>query len=360
MILIGSDFAFKDDDDVIPVKNLPENLDDLTEDSLYLIGKNIYTYAGVYPNSFELHRDYPEGGVFARMEKNPDKIVFQEFSDDATKEACGIDNITSEHEAKFFEEEGNDPEALLIRYFHTFEDGNNMAVRIKQKPMRDGQPYVPSFRRSDDPLERLVKIVVASMKIISSVSRNTLENDYEFDNLVSTFEGSTNHTSILKIMEWCTFLDLDWEFSVFSIEEHKWKLESDLSVSRNSIPSYDIDTSDQKNVFKVKFSEGDDPLKRLTKYFLDVMNCPSSFYRDRGSTPHLVNNMMSALKSSQKMTMKYFINWCNLLGLGFGFKLTRPDGIWYKTIGYAVSTNDPDPYAMNAVKNSVFGEEEDE
>lgn len=365
MILLGTKYVFWDPEtgDVVPVRNLPANLEDLTEDTKYLIGERVYDYVGICPNALALKKSYPEGGAFGRLDTNPDKILFLEYSSEEEAEKFSNHNIITNRmydDMLTLDKNTQNAEKIIEEYFQTFRDGKNLASSIQQKPNRDGLPYVPSFRPEDDPLERLLKITVASMKIISSESRNRMNKDYEFDNLVSTFEGMTKHTSIDKIMDWCRFLNLHWEFTVFPIEEHPWQLKEELSVSKDSIPWVDIDESDQKEIFKVALTEDEDPLKRLTKLFLDRMSCPASHYQNRGSSPHLVNNMKSALKRKQKMTMKYFINWCNLLGLGFGFQFTRPDGIWYKTIGYSVTTNDPDDYALKLVVDIIPGEDGEE
>ena len=44
-------------------------------------------------------------------------------------------------------------------------------------------------------------------------------------------------------------------------------------------------------------------------------------------------------------------------GILFGFRFTRPDGIWYKTIGYTVDTNDPDGYAMGLIADIIPAED---
>lgn len=365
MILLGNRFVFRDPDtgEGVPVEPLPDDLDKLTEDVMYLVGGHIYDYVGTCPNALELKHAYPDGGAFGRLAKNPNKIIFYDYVDEEHAEPFSVKNIMDQATFDDIEtrmDTSTDASFVIGRYFQTFDDGNNLAATIKQRQNRDGLPYIPSFRPTDDPLERLLKITVASMKIISAESRNQMDKDYEFDNLVSTFEGMTKHTSIDKIMDWCKFLQLHWEFTVFGLEDHEWQITDDISVSSTQMPWVDIVVEDQKNVFKVELVEDEDPLKRLTKLFLDKMSCPSKFYQNKGSTPHLVNNMKSALKSKQKMTMKYFMNWCNLLGLGFGFQFTRPDGIWYKSIGYSVTTNDPDRYALDLVSGIIPGDDNNE
>ena len=360
MILIGGEYVFRNPDgDLVLVKNLPDNLDELSEDYMYIIGEHVYDYVGTCPNAFQLNKAYPEGGAFGRLEKNKDKILFHDYVNENVASRYSLDYVMPE-DAYNNKTNSNNIIDIVNHYVDTFKAGHNLAdEKIKYKPIRNGYPYVPSFRSTDDPLERLLKITVASLKIISSESRNKMEKDYEFDNLVSTFEGMTKHTSIDKIMDWCNFLNLDWEFYVFGLENQKWTLSEPVMVSSDEMPWVDIDTSNQKEVFKVKLTENEDALKRLVKLFLDKINCPSSVYRSKGSTPHLVNNMMSGLKSKQKMTMKYFINWCNLLEVGFAFKFTRPDGVWYKSVGYEVTTNDPETYALDLISDIVLDEESD-
>lgn len=365
MILLGSKYVFWDGEtgDVVPVENLPSDLNDLTEDTKYLIGDTVYDYVGICPNALALKKSYPNGGAFGRLASNPERFVFIDYLTEEEARKYVATNIITEQMYDNMTTLGTHVRAastIIEQYFQTIRDGGNAASKIQQKPNREGFPYVPEFRPEDDPLERLLKVTVASMQIVSSESRNKMDKDYEFDNLVSTFDGMTKHTSIDKIMDWCNFLKLEWEFSVFQVEEHDWQLAEELSVTSSNMPWVSIDDSNQKEVFKVALVDGEDPLKRLVKLFLDKMSCPSLYYHNRGSSPHLVNNMKSALKRKQKMTMKYFINWCNLLGLGFGFRFTRPDGIWYKTIGYTVDTNDPDGYAMGLIADIIPAEDGEE
>ena len=79
-----------------------------------------------------------------------------------------------------------------------------------------------------------------------------------------------------------------------------------------------------KRIFKVPLVEGEDPLKRLIKVALIKMNVDLNDYKDKGSTPHLINNMRSALKRSSKMMMPYFVYWCEILGVDYLLTITDP------------------------------------
>lgn len=354
-MLIGNDFVFwnpEEDDDAIEVRNLPEDFDQLSEEYMYLIGDHVYSYIGTFPNAVILRDSYPEGGVFGTPEGRT-KLMFYDYTDEEIKKAYSSKYIIPKSLFEKMDDIDNIVDTAsdsISSYLEDLKLGNNISLSAKQRKYQGGTPYVPTFTTSDDPLERLLKITVTSMRIISAESRNLMENDYEFDNLVSTFEGMTKHVSTDKVLEWCRFLKLDWEFSVYPIEHHDWELDDEVLVTNEYMEWMDIDPLEYKSVFKTPLVENEDPLKRLIKLSLGKMNCPTKFYRDRGDTPYVINNMKSALKNTrQKMKMDYFMKWCNLLGLGFGFQFTRPDGIWYRSVGYDVSTNDPDDYAMRVV-----------
>ena len=57
-------------------------------------------------------------------------------------------------------------------------------------------------------------------------------------------------------------------------------------------------------------------------------------YKDKGSTPHLLNNMRSSLKRNGRMMIAYFISWCEILGVDFHLRVINPeDGVMYEADG---------------------------
>jgi hypothetical protein len=108
----------------------------------------------------------------------------------------------------------------------------------------------------------------------------------------------------------------------------------------NEYPWEDI-PEETPDCFTVPLNEGEDPLKRAVKLALGQKRVDLKDYRRKSPTQHLLNNMKSALRSSQKMTIPYFINWCEIIDMAYSFRvLNRADGVWYRITGYEVTTNE--------------------
>jgi hypothetical protein len=161
------------------------------------------------------------------------------------------------------------------------------------------------------------------------------------DNIKSALNGATKNMSIVKFLSWCETLELDWEIIIdnYTVDvPHPLSTKITLT-NKEEMPWIEI-PPETDNIFTVPLTEGEDPLKRGIKLVLGQKLINLKDYRKKSPTPHLLNNMKSALKSKQKMTVPYFLNWCEIIDLSYSIRVTnRKDGVWYKITGYDVTTN---------------------
>lgn len=67
--------------------------------------------------------------------------------------------------------------------------------------------------------------------------------------------------------------------------------------------------------FKTNLKETDDFLKRAIKEAINRKNINLKVYKDKFKNAHSLNNMKSELNKSSKMSVAYFGDWCEILGL---------------------------------------------
>lgn len=356
-MVIGSNMIYRNPmtGDFYPLRSCPFTTSDLEEGYWYEIGNFVYPYLGKMESSVQFKRDC-EGGIAIIN----GEIVFKEWVSDELKERHSTMYVMEKDRVDTLEDQyrNRDYEGILKGYKETYDQGNNLAVRIKKRRKVTGDYYKPELCESDYPLDRLTKLMVRSMKIVSSEKRNAMDKEYSFDNLVSTLGNGTLHMSIVKYLEWASLLGWTWEFTVFNLgDDVAYPLKGTITITDTDDGWKDIEESVTKEVFKAPLVRDgkvkgknipfdpdnpyrfEDPFKRLIKLALDSKSVPTNVYRKRGDSPHLINNMKSALKSSQKMTSRYFIIWCEILDMGYSLKITNKDGIWFKTVGYDVTTN---------------------
>jgi len=306
-------------------------------DTYYIIGPWIYLYLGTVPDYMKVGNHKP--GTIAKVGKEYHITPYPKDPRQAEEyQQFLVENLVSRREIKnrTIDQKMED---LVMAYMAGYKKGTNLTAQIPDNgPI--GSIYIPKLFDTDDPLERISKNMVCHMRIKSSEQRAKLNNDYDFDNLVSSMDGATKHMSILKFLEWCDLLGWTWEFTLFDNQlDEKYPLGTPIVVSSYDDNWVDIEIPDNKEIFKVQLTKGEDPFKRCIKLAFERKNIPSSEYRRNGATPHQINNMKSALKSGQKMTSTYFISWCELLHMGYSFCIINQQGEWYKTVGYDISTN---------------------
>mgnify|MGYP003571241725 CR=1 FL=1 len=211
---------------------------------------------------------------------------------------------------------------------------------IKITPV--GEVYMPELESTDDPLERIIKLTLRHMKPVLNEYRGSFDKKHGLDNIKSALNGATKNMSILKFLSWCESFNLDWEITIDNSSSGVPNPMQYMIVMNNheEFPWEEI-PEETKECFTVPLSVGEDPLKRGIKLALGQKLIDLKDYRKKSPTQHLINNMKSALKSKQKMTLPYFLNWCEIIDLKYSFKvLNTDDGVWYKISGFDVTTND--------------------
>ena len=97
-------------------------------------------------------------------------------------------------------------------------------------------------------------------------------------------------------------------------------------------------------------------MKKLIKLALDQKRINTKDYENKSSSAHLINNLKSGLKGDQKMTLLYFITWCELIDMIYEITVTdKESGIYFKVIGYDLYTNleSVDPMAQKTTTGGI-------
>lgn len=204
-----------------------------------------------------------------------------------------------------------------------------------------GSVYIPQLQDTDDPMERLIKLMIINMGIKLNDKRTSTERDYDIDNLRSALNGATKNMSISKFLMWCNVLHLEWEFSLINSPESTGaKLASPVTISSTCpFSGEELSEPEDKKIFYVPLVDSEDPLKKLLKIAIWKLQINLKDYKSKGSA-HCINNLRSGLKGRQKMSIQSIMKWCEILDLILVIKITNPEtGNYYKTIGYEVFTN---------------------
>lgn len=293
----------------LPVYPIPNQFNELKCDRCYVLGDYVYEYIG------EINRmaDTKPGQIFKRNGRffinriNPDK-----------QELFSVSNI------RHIEDEEQSAEKILSQYIYNFNIGNNIAKDNQSKMVTSGETYVPELKDSDDALTRIMKLMIIHKKLILNNYRDNCDKKYSLDNIRSAINGATINMTITRFLTWCDLLHLDWEFHLFDNGTDPINpLPYDLKISPSNPLTCDYG-DEEKGIYKVPLSEDDDPLKRIIKVAIILKHINLNNYRDKGSTPHLINNMRSALKRKSKMMIPYFIYWCEILGMDYLFRVIDP------------------------------------
>lgn len=334
MILIN-DPIFCDplNDKILPVVELVGNEQiKLDEEHFYLVGGLVYKYIGnssissVEPGSICKmgERYYIEPHLSENVEFYDQKFIISKRDYDS-RVNCS-----------------NNLEDMVKLYTSNYNRENNLIKSGNIKIVPSGEIYMPDLDPDDDPFERVTKLMLRHMKLVLNDFRGQFSKKHGLDNIKSALNGATKNMSIIKFISWCDTLGLDWEIVFDNISpDVMLPLPKPVVInSKKSYPWVDI-PPETKTCFTVPLDINEDPLKRGIKLVLYYKGIDLKDYRHRSPTPHLLNNMKSAIKSKQKMTLPYCMNWSEILDIILSIKLTNPkDGIWYKMTGYNMSTND--------------------
>ena len=323
-------------DKALPVIELTneEKPSGLSKSYYYLIGDTIYEYVGQISVS-----DIIPGTIGMIGEK-----YFVEPHEKENEEIYNAKYIISKAEYEERINHSNTLESMLQEYSRNYKTNNNLIKSGNIKIIPSGEVYIPTLDPNDDPLERVIKLMLRHMKLVLNDYRGQFDKKHGLDNIKSALNGATKNMSIIKFLSWCENFELNWEITIDNIGPHvPSPIAKPIILSnRRKYPWMEI-PPETKEVFTVPLTDGEDPLKRGIKLALGEKQVDLRDYKHKSPTPHLLNNMKSALKSSQKMTLPYFMNWCEIIDLVYSFKVVSPkDGIWYKLTGFDMSTNDPE------------------
>ena len=285
---------------------------ELKEGVYYLCGEYLYRYIGKCSLA-ELRKEFGVIGVVA----NRKMVHGFEDAPDEVKELYSASNI---YNKKDLTEHNSD--SILESYLNNYKMNNNLVIANHRKVVNTGELYIPDLNEEDDALTRLMKLMIRHLKINRREYKSNFDKDYSFDNLVSALNGATVNMSITKFLTWCDLLQLNWKFELDDNGEDPEHPVGHIENSNHSMATVDYG-EDGNGIFKVPLSDDDDPLKRLIKVCVIKKNMVLADYRDKGSTPHLINNMRSALKRKGRMMFPYFTYWCEILGMKYLITLEK-------------------------------------
>lgn len=346
MIILSESSLFVDplDGSVHSVHPTPLCYDDMVPMEYYVIGCYVYRFIG----SVATKKLAPEGSIY----KINGFYFVSEYEDRELSERFHEDNIVSRQKYEsMMSWKTKSADAIANEYLN--EHDTNLVELNRNKLLNTGDVFVPELKETDDPMERVIKLIVLNMKLKLNERRGSFDKEYSLDNLRSALNGATKNMSILKFLMWCELLGLDWEFSLINTDDNiSNPLPEPIQITNRKPLNEDIPDEVKKGIFNVPLTEGDDPLKKLIKVAIFKKVVYLRDYKQKGTTAHLINNMRSGLKGKQKMSIPCAMNWCEILDMILIIKVTNPsNGVWYKSIGYDMYTNVPDD------ENAVYVDE---
>ena len=303
---------------------------DFDSDTVYLYNDYIYKFKGVSTSL----SDAPSGSIIrikGCLQVKP--------HDEETKHHYYKDKIYSEFRNK--SSLGINLNHIVDCYLNNYDKGTNIITNNKGLLLNSGNVFVPEILPDDDPLTIIIKEVILSKEVNLNMYRTSHDPKLPtLDNLRSGIIEPSRELSFPYFLGWCSVLDLDWVFSitdrpgepspmcgrrVISNFTDRSEVEEDNAIISELL------SSKNSKITAVLLLPNEDPLKRLIKLALMDKRINIKEYKSRGSTPNLVNNMLSTLKGKSKMSISYFINWCEILGLCAEFTVSTKDGKCTKT-----------------------------
>lgn len=304
----------------IHVKALPSNKNEMIIGYYYPIGEYVYKYIG----KVDKFKDIAVGQI-AFVNSKKDYFTNAYGDTDDIRDYFHINNIIDINHSY---DEDDDIDSLLEGYHDAYSRGCSMMKGRRQKVTSPDGVFTPELKSTDDALTRIMKKMITHKRLVPSEYRPTMSKEYSFDNMRSALAGATVNMTITKFLAWCNLLDLEWEFVVYDNGLDKINPLNDvIEISTNKDIKCECGEP-ERGIFKVPIEDNDDPLKKLIKCAIIKKHMNINDYKDKGSTPYLLNNMRSALKSKSKMMMPYFVSWCEILGCSFILRVIDPtDGI---------------------------------
>ena len=318
--------------DTHPVESIPEDFQKLEKGNFYIMDSYVYKYIGTISSIDDIHE-----GMIANF--NGYKI--EPYTNESLMERFSEKNIITLEDYNREMGKSTSLDNLLEDYISNYENGNNLMLQTINMNTSSGEVFMPELKPDDDPFEKAIKSMLRYKKIILNSYKQNVDKAHVLDNLRSALSGATKNMSITKFLLWCQVLDLDWEIHLDNADDNiPHPLKEEIWISNKHDVWVSIDPPKTKGIFVVPLDQKDDPLKKLIKLALDQKRINPKEYESRSSSAHLINNMKSALKSSQKATLLYFMAWCELLDMVYEIKVTdKETGIYFQVIGYDVYTN---------------------
>lgn len=299
----------------INVKQFPLNKNELVIGCYYPIGEYVYKYIG----KVDRFRDIGVGEIaYVTLKKDYFTNAYSENDDD--RDYYHINNIKNDDCG----DNDDDIDSLLSGFHDAYTSGCNIVKGRRAKSTSPDGVFAPELKSTDDALTRTMKKMITHKRLVPSEYRPNMGKEYSFDNMRSALAGATVNMTITKFLAWCNLLDLEWEFMVFDNGTDELNpLNEVIEISSHKDIVCECGAP-ERGIFKVPIEEGDDPLKKLIKCAIIKKHLNINDYKDKGSTPYLLNNMRSALKSKSKMMMPYFVSWCEILGCSFILRIIDP------------------------------------
>lgn len=339
MIFLTKSSIFIDPDtgETAKVYQIPDKKQEMVLMDYYVLGSHIYKFVGDVSSV----KDTPCGSIYILG----GIYCIKEYDNDEDKIKYGIENIKDV--TKYINITSAWKKASLSDVASSYiQNEDNIMDINRNKLINTGDVFIPELKETDDPMERIIKLMILNIKPKLNEKRTSFDSSkaYWLDNIRSALNGATKNMSVPKFLMWCELFNLDWEFSVInSMDGVMNPLSEPVTISNKKDLWVDIPEEVPKGIFYANLVEGEDPLKRLIKVAIWNKQLNLRDYKQKGSTSHLINNMRSGLKGKQKMSIPCMLNWCEVLDLIFIIKITNPEtGVWYKSVGYDVYTNVPD------------------
>lgn len=332
-ILEKTDWVFRDPvtKESHPVIVSLTNVIALEKGCLYLIGNYVYKCIG----KIQSIKDVQQGHIVC-INGN---WKIEPYMDNGLKHRFSENNIITKEEYEKELNVSNNFDEIVSEYIADYEQGKNLMIRMSTNTS-SGDVFLPELTPDDDPFEKVIKSMLLHLKVVLNDYKHNVDKPHIVDNLRSALSGATKNMSITKFLLWCKVLQLDWEISVFNVDDTVEHPINTINVSNYNDSWQIISPAEDKSIFVVPLVEGEDPLKRIIKLALYQKQINTKDCEDKSSSAHLINNMKSALKNKQKMTMTYFMSWCELLDIMFEIKVIEPKtGVYYQVIGYDLYTN---------------------
>lgn len=309
MLIINNKVKIFDivDNDTKIISPLPNDFNNMIVGEYYPVGNYVYKFIG----SVDKLIDIPKGTIAVTNGR-----YFINDHDDDGKYRYSVNTIFDRNDSdESFED-------IVGDYESSYDEGHNVMKVIKNKLVNSGAVYKPEFNDSDDALQRIIKQMIHYKNIILSDYKENFDKDYILDNLRSSLDGNTTHMTTKKFILWCDkVLYCDWRFSVYddgiNVEN---PLNCELVTTNDYLLELDDDLVSKCNE-DIKLDKSDDPLKRLIKCAIIKKNICLKDYKSKGSTGHLLNNMRSTLRNKTRMSIIYFMNWCEILDLIYNLSI---------------------------------------